>query len=305
MKVFISTTTFSENSKDPLCLLEKRNIKFDVNSEKRRLSEKEILEVLSKGSYIGLIAGTEPLTRQVLENAKSLKIISRVGVGLDNIDLEAVKNLDINIYNTPDVLTDAVSELTIGLIISCLRKMPQLDRNMRNSVFRKEMGALFRGKTLGIIGFGRIGARVADIAAAFECRVVFFDIQTIETRKGRQVSFDELIEISDIISIHISKGSELISQKEINKMKDGVILINTSRGAAINEADLYQGLVSEKILSAALDVFSKEPYTGKLTTLDNVVLTPHIGSYAKEARIKMEIEAVNNLLKGLDEINGR
>jgi D-3-phosphoglycerate dehydrogenase len=161
------------------------------------------------------------------------------------------------------------------------------------------MGGLLKGKMLGIIGLGKIGKRVAHLAKAFGARVLFYDVKQVKGWTEKKVSLNELFRRSDIISIHSSTKERLIGEKEISKMKKGVILINTARGEVINENSLYKGLLSGKIAYAALDVYNNEPYSGKLSSLDNVILTPHIGSYAKEARIKMEVEAARNLIKGL------
>lgn len=143
------------------------------------------------------------------------------------------------------------------------------------------------------------GKKVARLAKAFGAKIVFNDIRTIKSRIAEYVSLNELFKISDIISIHYSSKERLITKKEILRMKKGVILINTARGFAIDEDSLYGGLKSGKIGYAALDVYNNEPYSGKLVNLDNIILTPHIGSYAKEARIRMEAKAVENLIKGL------
>lgn len=295
MKVFISTTTFAEYSQRPLDLLKEHKVDFDLNSNKRKLGEEEIRGILSTGAYSGLIAGTEPLTQKVLESAKNLKVISRVGVGMDNVDLEAAKRLKIKVFNTPDVLTDAVAELTLGLMLCCLRKISLQDRDIRNGVWEKQMGQLLKGKTVGLIGFGRIGQRVGQLVNAFGARIIFYDI-----KNEKSVTSEELIINADIISIHAGSKDVLIGKKEIELMKQGVILVNTSRGAAINEKDLLEGLKSGKILAAGLDVFESEPYSGQLKNLDNVVMTAHTGSYAKESRMAMEIEAAANLLEGLE-----
>lgn len=298
MKVFISTTTFAQFSNEPLNILKKNKVGYSLNPLGSKLSESEIGEFLKGGVYSGLIAGTESITKEVLTAAKSLRIISRVGVGTDNIDLTAAKKLNIKIYNTPDVLIDSVAELTIGLILSALRKISLMDRNTHNKAWKKEMGLLFKGKRLGIIGFGRIGMKVATLARAFGAEVIFHDIRRVKTKLAKQVSLAGLISGADIISFHSSAKGLLLSKKEINSMRDGVVIVNTSRGSAIDEEALYDGLISGKIAFAALDVFRNEPYSGKLTELENCILTPHIGSYAKEARIEMEIEAVSNFIKG-------
>jgi len=294
MKVFISTTTFAEYSQRPLSLLKERKVDFDLNSSNKKLSEEEIKGILSTGAYSGIIAGTEPLTKKVLESARNLRVISRVGVGMDNVDLEAAKKLKIKVFNTPDVLTDSVAELTLGLMLCCLRKISFLDRNIRQGVWKKQMGQLLKGKTVGLIGFGRIGERVGQLVNAFGAKVIFFDI-----KNKKSVAFEKIITSADIISIHAGSKDALIGKKEIEIMKQGVILVNTSRGTAINEKDLLNGLKSGKVSAAGLDVFASEPYSGELKCLDNVVMTAHVGSYAKESRLAMETEAVENVLKGL------
>ncbi len=295
MKVFISTTTFAEYSQRPLDLLKERKIGFDLNSNNRKLSEEEIKGILSTGAYFGILAGTEPLTKKVLESAKNLRVVSRVGVGMDNVDLEAAKRLKIKVFNTPDVLTDSVAELTLGLMLVCLRKITLMDRNIRENVWKKEMGALLKNKTVGLIGFGRIGQRVGQLVHAFGADIIFCDI-----KNEKSVTLEELITSADIISIHAGSKDVLIGEKEIEIMKQGVILVNTSRGTAIIEKDLLNGLKSGKVSAAGLDVFESEPYSGQLKSLDNVVMTAHSGSYAKESRLAMEVEAVENLLKGLE-----
>lgn len=302
MKIFISTTTFAKYSKEPLNILKRHGLDYSMNPCGRKLKEAEIGDILGKNSYAGLIAGTEPLTRKVLKTAGSLKAISRVGVGLDNVDLEAAKKQSIKVRNTPSVLIDSVAELTIGLILCCLRRIASGDRNIRKNVWKKEMGLLFKGKTLGIIGFGRIGKRVAQMAKVFGLKILFYDIKRLKLKTCEQVSLNRLLKESDIISIHSSAKDLLISEKEISKMKKGTVLINTSRGTAVDEQGLYKALKTGKISVAAMDVFNSEPYSGKLRELENVVLTPHVGSYAREARIMMEIEAVKNLIKDLKTI---
>ena len=161
------------------------------------------------------------------------------------------------------------------------------------------MGNLLWGKKVGIIGLGRIGKKVADILAFMKAEVSYFDIKTAEEYTFQNI--EDLLKDSDIISIHISGSGEkgvLIVKKEISLMKKGAFIVNTSRGGMVDEAALFEAIEKGDIAGAALDVFSEEPYKGRLASLDNVILTPHIGSYAKEARIMMETQAVENLLKG-------
>ncbi len=298
-KVFISTTTFAEDDPSILRALSKAGFVATLNPHRRRLTEAEITEIFVQGDYVGLLAGLEPLTKEVLSKTRDLKVISRVGVGLDNVDLEAARKQGIKVFNTPGVLTDAVAELTIGLILAALRKIILSDRNIRKNQWTKDMGSLFKGKTLGIVGFGNIGERVAQLAQAFGVKVIFSDVRKIRKGRAEQVTFSKLMELADIISVHTSGQECLIGEKQIKAAKQGVIIVNTARGGLIDEGAILNGLSSGKIACAALDVFENEPYKGILCKHDHVILTAHIGSYAKEARILMERMAVENLLKGL------
>jgi len=298
-KVFISTTTFAQEDPSILQGLAKAGIMYTLNLHQRRLNEAEITEILVKGGYIGLLAGLEPLTKSVLTQAKNLKVISRVGVGIDNVDVLAAKKFGIKVYNTPGVLTDTVAELTLGLMLAALRKISLQDRQMHQGSWDKKMGALLKGKTVGIVGFGQIGMRVADLALAFGAKIILTDLRKIKKAKTKQVGLAQLIKSADIISLHCSGKDCVLGDKEINAAKQGVIIVNTARGQLIDEAALLNGLSSGKIASAALDVFEQEPYQGELCKHEHVILTPHIGSYAKEARIMMEKDAVANLIKGL------
>jgi D-3-phosphoglycerate dehydrogenase len=298
-KVFISTTTFAQEDPSILDVLVKAGISVTRNPLQRRLNEEEITEFLVRGGYVGLLAGLEPLTKNVLAKAQSVQVISRIGVGLDNVDQIAARKLGIKVFNTPGVLTDSVAELTIGLILAALRKITLSDRNMHQGRWSKEMGSLLKDKTLGIIGFGHIGGRVARLAAAFGAKIIYYDVRKVKKTAAKQVAFPKLIETADIISLHSSGQDCLVGEKEINSLKQGAIIVNTARGKLIDEKALIKGLSSGKIACAALDVFEQEPYNGELCNYENVILTAHIGSYAKEARMMMEKMAVENLLKGL------
>jgi D-3-phosphoglycerate dehydrogenase len=253
----------------------------------------------------GLIAGTEPLTKMVLDSNKKLKVISRLGVGMDNVDIEAAKARSIKVYNTPNGPTDAVAELTLGLLLNVLRQIGSMDRNIRRGVWKKQMGNLLLDKKVGIIGFGRIGRRLAQLLAPFNCKISFYDpyFSAGAQKDALQVkTLEELIKTSDIISLHLPYSKEnhyLLDRKRIEAMNTGAVLINASRGKLVDEKALLDGLTKGNIAGAGFDAFEDEPYKGPLCQLDNVVLTPHIGSYAKESRVQMETDAVNNLLKGL------
>jgi D-3-phosphoglycerate dehydrogenase len=301
MKVLASTSTFCRHDGSPLRMIADAGIEVETNPYGRKLTEDEIRGLLH--GKAGLIAGTEPLTAAVLESATDLKVISRCGIGMDNVDMEAAERLGIKVYNTPDAVTPAVAELAIGLMLSCLRRIPQSHVIIHEGGWKKEMGYLLRGKTVGIIGFGRVGKEVGRLAMAFGADVLYNDISEVQCQIDAEcASFEDVLGNSDILTLHASCAKEhcpLIGRAEIDMMKDGSVLLNTSRGDLVEEAALYEALKSGKLFAAGLDVFPDEPYGGCLKGLHNAVLTCHIGSYAMEARVSMEYEATLNLLKGL------
>jgi D-3-phosphoglycerate dehydrogenase len=228
---------------------------------------------------------------------------------MDNIDIEFANKKRITILKTTTTPAPAVAELVIGLILDISRNISLQNQNVKSEKWQKKMGILLQGKTLGIIGLGTIGKSLVKLVKGFNFRILAFDLFHDEKfAKEHGVNYCELntlLSQSDIISIHLNltdETNQLMNEKQISKMKKNSILINTSRGEIIDEKALYKALKDEKILGAGLDVFKDEPYSGSLTELNNVILTPHIGSYAKEIRIQMEIEAAENLIRGLNEV---
>ena len=296
--IVITTSSFGEYDKAPIAILENSGFTVRLNPHKRTLKEKELIEVCKDA--VGIIAGVEPLTAAVIEQLKLLKVISRCGAGLENVDMAVAGKLGIKVYNTPDAPTNAVAELAIALILNLLRRVNYVDDAVKHGTWEKVMGSLLSGKKVGIVGFGRIGKRVAELLKPFGCGLSYYDPFVKEGIPGSlRVSLEELIRSSDIISIHAAAGETIFGEKEIRSMKKGAYIINTARGKVIDEAALYRALKDGHIGGAGLDVFSKEPYKGELSELKNVILTPHIGSYAREARVEMERQASENLVKGL------
>jgi len=301
MKVVINTSSFGKFDASPLNELKKEDVEFSLNPYKRQLTQEEVID-LSKEA-VGIIAGTEPLNTHVLNQLSRLKVISRCGSGLDNVDLKAAQEKGIKVFSTPLGPTIAVAELALGLVLSLLRKTHIMNDQLKSGKWEKVMGNLLFGKNVGIVGYGRIGQEVAKRLKAFGCHMAYFDIKgEMAEVEGQYLPLEELLAWADIICLHVSKSQQdgfLITEKEIKIMKEGSWLVNCSRGGVVDEEALYRALKSGRLSGAAVDVFEKEPYTGSLRNLDNVLLTPHIGSYAKEARIQMEKEAVHNLLKSL------
>lgn len=301
--ILTTTSSFAAESPELIENLKNCGLRVLINPFARKLKEEELIGLLSEYHPVGLLAGTEPIRRKVLENAKEyLRVISRVGAGWDNIDRDAAAEFGIRVYRTSGVLTQAVAELAVGLMLSALRAILPQDRMLRQGLWQKRMGSLLQGKIVGIIGFGAIGQRVGELVQAFGAEVVYYDSQPLSVSWAKRFSLSGLLEQADIISIHASGKERILGTAELNSIgKPGVILINTARGELIDEQALCAALTEGRIAYACLDVFNEEPYCGPLCSMDNLVLTPHIGSYAREARQLMEEAATNNLLTGLQE----
>lgn len=241
----------------------------------------------------------DPITRRVLESNPNLRIVSNLAVGYNNIDVEAARELGIAIGNTPGVLTEATADLTMALMLAVLRRIVEADRELREEGRcewepLKLLGASLQGKTLGIVGMGRIGSAVASRARAFGMNVAGI-------RRGG--SLEELLAQSDVVSLHVPLSREtrhLIDAGALAKMKRGAYLINTSRGALVDEDALCDALESGQLRGAGLDVYEFEPAVNpRLLTMKNVVILPHIGSATEEARTAMARIAATNVLRYL------
>lgn len=308
MKVLISSRSFGNVDSDAIEILKNEGLEPVLNPYGRKLTENELIELLD--DVIGIIAGTEKITSKVMEHARSLRVISRYGMGLDNVDLEAAKHFGIVVKNTPEAPSQAVAELALGLILNLSRRISEMDQDIKSDQWKPMKGYLVSEKTIGIIGLGRIGKKLTKLIEPFDVNILAYepnpDSQFIKQHNIKSVSFKELISESDIISLHIPLTDEtrnIIGKKELPFMKKNVLIINTARGGLINEGALVNALVQKTIGGVAIDAFEKEPYKGKLKEFNNVILTPHIGSYTKETRKKMELETVKNLINALKEVN--
>lgn len=307
MRILTSPSSFGQISPEPFNILEKNDFQIINNPFGRKLTEDEVIDLAK--DCIGIVAGVEPLTAKVMDALPKLKCISRVGVGMDNVDLEYAKLKGIKVVNTPDGPTRSVAEFTLAMTLALLRKIPQADAAIKNNIWEKQTGNLIYNKTVGIIGLGRIGRMVAELFRGIGNHVIGYDLYSDKewaNNEGVQLkSFEEVVKQADILTLHVPGNKDktsIIGNKEINQMKDGAFLINLSRGGTVDEEALYRALKSNKLSGAGIDVFSQEPYDGPLCQLENVILTPHIGSYAKEGKLKMEIDAVNNLIETLKNI---
>jgi len=297
--IAISTSSFGKESSAPLDALRAAGFEIRPNPHGRTLTTDEARAHLD--GVVGLIAGTEKLTGDLLRALPQLKCISRVGVGMDGVDHGAAKELGIAVVNTPDAHVDAVAELTLAGLLSLLRGVVASDASIRAGKFDKPMGRLLRGKTVGIVGYGRVARAVTKLVSAFDCPVLAYDV--MHGQHGVDyVELDDLLRRADIVSLHLpysKQAHHLIGAAQLAAMKPDGILVNTARGGLVDEAALALHLKAHPKAGAYLDCFDKEPYAGPLATLPNVVVTSHIGSYAREARVRMESEAVMNLLAAL------
>ncbi|ABE52500.1 phosphoglycerate dehydrogenase [Methanococcoides burtonii] len=302
MKVFVSTHPFSSTSQTPLELLKSNEIDVILNSHERKITTRELASDIGNSDV--LIAGTERITEEVIKNAPNLKLISRVGVGLDGVNFELCNKYGIKVTYTPDAPTMAVAELCVGIILDLSRKISYTDRNVRKGVWDRYMGNLLYGKTVGIFGMGRIGKSLVHLLSSFNVKFLVNDI-TPDFSFGRLyniefVSKNDVLEKSDIISINIPLKKDtydFITLNEIKKMRSNAILINTARGGIVNESDLYEALKNSMISGAGIDVFEEEPYKGKLTELGNCVLTCHVGASTINSRTEMETQAVEEVIR--------
>ena len=299
-KILITTSSFDLEAPE-IKALQAAGYEPVLNPHKRRLSEEEVAELLTP-EIVGMIAGVEPLTKSVINGAQNLRAIARCGIGMDSVDIAAAKAKGIAVTNTPDAPTKAVAELTVGLMLDVLRAVPLQDRAIRDGKWVRPMGGLLSARTVGLIGYGRIGKKTAEYVRGFGAKVIACDNYV---QDPALVSFDTVLVKADIISLHIPYSNEvrhIIDAAALAKMKKGSYLINASRGGLVDEAALAGALESGHLGGAALDVYENEPYTGALTQFDNIVLSAHVGSYASEARKEQEALAAANLLASLEAI---
>lgn len=306
--VLVTTSSFGEYDDAPLRMLRDAGYQPILNPHGRTLAEKEIGDMVIGRRPVGIVAGTEPLTRAVMSGGvPQLRVVSRVGTGVSNVDRQAAGELGIAVCNTPDAPTQAVVELTVGLALAVARRIAETDAIIRGGGWKKLMGSLIGGKTVGVIGAGRIGRAVGKaFAGGFGCRVIGYDPYLAEdtwndTGMKREPELDALLAQSDIITLHVSGSALILGEKQFNVMKRGAIVLNVARGGLLDEEALAVRLADGRVGGAGLDVFSQEPYQGLLAGLHQTVLTAHMGSYARETRVRMEIEAVGNLLTSLRE----
>jgi D-3-phosphoglycerate dehydrogenase / 2-oxoglutarate reductase len=305
-KALITTVPFGNKNRYPLELLEKNKVEYLINPLNKKLTEDELINLIS--DYEVIIAGTEKISDKVMAKASNLKFISRVGIGLDSVDLESAKKRGILVSYTPDAPAPAVVELTIGLMYSLLRNIHQANIELHRGKWYRYFGKRLVDCSIGIIGAGRVGSNVIKNLQALGCEKIFYHDKKVrlKTEKNGHVAIaskEEIYQNCDIVSLHVPLDMEtknMITIKELSLMKKDAFLINTARGGIINENDLYKVLKEKSIAGAAIDVFEDEPYTGKLIYLENCILTSHMGSMTADCRSRMEIEATEEAVRFLN-----
>lgn len=303
MKILVTPTSLQEGKKsEALERLKEFSKDLVFNPYGRPMTEEELIVALKDCE--GYIAGLDYVTDRVLSASPDLKVISRYGAGVDRVDLKSATEHGVVVTNTPGVNAQAVAELSIALILSVARKVPYLDQSTRTGGWVRSTGMELKGKTLGILGLGAIGRALAEIAQGFGMKVIAYDPYINEEYAAEKniavVDFEEAIRQGDVISIHVpltEENKHLIDGATIEKMKDGVIIVNASRGGLIDEDAAYDALKSGKLGGLGLDAFEIEPPTdSKLFEFENVVVTPHTGAHTKEATENMANGAIKNLI---------
>lgn len=303
-KVLITTVPFGDKDRRPLRHLKDNGIDYVINPIGRKLTEDELAEMVTDFDVI--IAGTEKISAKVMGSSTNLKMISRVGIGLDSVDLIEAKRKGIIVSYTPDAPAPAVIDLTMGLIYTLLRSVHLANIELHQGKWHRYYGTRIENSVIGVIGSGRVGSQVIKNLVALGCRkILYYDKKIKLEGLGNQVEFvtkEYIYKNSDIISLHLPLDSitrNMVTSKEMMMMKKTSFLINTARGGIINEQDLYFALKNKMIAGAAIDVFNNEPYSGDLVKLDNCILTSHMGSMTVDCRARMEIEATEEAVRFL------
>lgn len=295
MKILICDKTEAE----AIERMRQAGIEVDVNDT---ITPEDLVKVAPQ--YDGFVVRSRTKVRKpVIDAATNLKVVMRGGVGLDNIDVDYAKSKGITILNTPAASSASVAELALGYMFALARHLVNATVSMRNGQWEKKKfeGSELGGKTLGIIGIGRIGTELASRARALGMNVVAFDPYVSKFELGEMDSFEDLLKRSDYISLHLPHTDEthhMIGAAQYALMKDGVRIINCARGGIVDENALYDALVSGKVKGAALDVFAEEPLTDfRLFTLENVIGSPHIGASTEEALARVGAEVADKLIE--------
>lgn len=302
MKIVVTSPSFSSNK-----ILQNEIYKYFPNAilnlDGKRFDKRNLIDYIKDSDAI--IVGLEPIDKEVLEQCPNLKIVSKYGVGLNNIDLEACKKRDITIGWTGGVNKLSVAEMTLGYMLMLCRNLFITSNELKNGIWNKSGGFQLSGKRVGIIGVGHIGKEVIRLLKPFNCEILVNDIINQEKyykeNNLKEVSKEEIFKTCDIVTIHTpfdSTTDNLINKKVFETMKNSSFIINSARGGIINEDDLKYALQNNLIAGAAIDAYVEEPPTDKeLLSLANLICTPHIGGNAQEAVEAMGLSAIKHLVE--------
>lgn len=302
----IQVTTYPFGTSNPKSSMVLENSGYEVryNPFGRRIKTEEVKDIVVEAH--GIVAGTELYTREIIEDCPNLKVIARVGIGFDSVDLQACRENDVVVTYTPDAPADGVADLTVAQIINLIRGIYTSNESVRGGFWKRIMGKLVSEIKIGVLGVGRIGKRVIMRLNAFGADIYGCDINPDKKfgnkYKVKWVSKEELFKICDLVTVHIPMSAanhHCIGFEEMSLMQAGAFLINTSRGPVVDEVSLISLLQNRHLGGVALDVFEKEPYEGELTRFDNVIFTAHIGASASESRFKMELGAAKDCVRVL------
>lgn len=302
-RILIGPSSFGVVDSAPVERLRDAGFDVTLNPFNRKLTERELLDLLP--GVVGLIAGLELLSGAVLERSE-LRVISRSGAGMSNVDLDAARRLGIVVRSTPDAPASAVAELTVGAMLSLLRRIVPMNASLHEGAWTRLPGGQIEGRTVAVVGFGRIGRRVARLLLAFGAQVIAVDpdVSSVDPPIAL-ATLDDALPRADIVTLHASGDTMVLGPGELLRLKPGALVLNAGRGGMVDEASLCRALDADRIAGAWIDVFSEEPYSGPLTRYPQVLLTPHAGSFTAECRRQMEMEAVENLLDALQGTDGR
>ena len=302
MRVLITTVPFGNKNRQPLDLLEKSKIEYLINPLNKKLTEDELINMIN--DFDAVIAGTDKITEKVINSTTKLKHISRVGIGVDSVDLIAAKKKGITVSYTPDVPAPAIAELTIGMMLTLLRSTHVSNLRMHNGEWHRVFGRRLSNVNIGLIGVGRVGVRVIKHLQSFGSpNILANDLSSFVKELSLPVKWvekEKIFKEADIITLHLpltKLTKDLVKKDHLLSMKKDAIIINTSRGGIINEKDLFNVMKSGHLSGAAIDVFEHEPYNGPLKEIDRCLLTSHIGSMSIDCRTKMEIEATEEVIR--------
>ena len=295
--IIICTSSFDKRNIAKKLL--KKKIKLKFNKFGRKLKEKELYNLIDKKT-VGIISGTEKITKKILDKGKNLQVISRCGTGTDNIDKSSIKK-NIQIFKTDKEPVSAVAEFVLTQVLSVLKNSYLHNYYLKNSNWRKIKGKMLTNSNIGIIGFGKIGKQIQLLLKPFKCKITIYDPNKNKYSSIKNLNF--ILKNSEIITLNIpfnKKNKNFINAQKLNQMSENTILVNCSRGGLIDEKALYKKLKENKNFKAIIDCFDVEPYYGKLIKLENVILSPHVASYTEETRDKMEKNSFINCLKNIN-----